>query len=135
MPIPHHGPTNPPDPVDSDGTQRHGSVIALRPETEAVYRQLHAAAFPEVLATLEAAGIRNYNIFLAEIGGRKLLFSFFEFDGHDFEAAGRQIACCPHTQRWWELTAPCQERLPGTPEDEQWLSLERVFFHPGRKTR
>jgi L-rhamnose mutarotase len=129
--LPSYGPTNPSGTTDSDRIQRRGSVIELLPEKEATYRRLHRDAFPEVLNTLDAAGLRNYNIFVAEIAGKKLLFSFFEFHGEDLEVAQRQIADCPHTQRWWELTDPCQRPLPGTAEDQHWLGLERVFFHAG----
>ena len=41
----------------------------------------------------------------------------------------------PATRRWWALTDPCQERLPGTPEGEQWLPLPEVWhLSPARGT-
>lgn len=101
------------------------------PEHEAEYRRLHAEVYPEVLATLSRVGVRNYSIFVGNIAGQKVLFSYFEFVGEDYAAACDEIAACPNTQRWWQLTDPCQQRLPGTPNGRQWLPLERVFTHAG----
>jgi L-rhamnose mutarotase len=37
------------------------------------------------------------------------------------------IAADAATQRWWRLTDPCQERLPGTADGRQWLELPEVW--------
>jgi L-rhamnose mutarotase len=29
--------------------------------------------------------------------------------------------------KWWPLTDACQTRLPGTPKNQQWLSMEQVM--------
>lgn len=122
---PVHGPTNPIRPPD--GVLRLGSIIALRPEMEQQYRTLHANVWPEVLETLKRANVRNYNIFVADVSGQKLLFSFFEYHGSDFAVDMDRIAADGMTRKWWELTGPCQSRLPGVSEDQQWLPLESVF--------
>ena len=103
--------------------ERHGSCVRLRPERREEYLRLHAAVWPEVEQTLVAAGIRNYAIFLHD----DLLFSYYEYAGPDHASAQAQIAADPATRRWWALTDPCQERLPGTPEGEQWLPLPEVW--------
>lgn len=123
---PVHGPTNPMA-RDADAVLRVGSAIALRPDREREYRRLHAQVFPTVLETLSRVGVRNYHIFVGEVAGLRVLFSYFEFTGPDWGRAQAEIAACPATQRWWTLTAPCQRRLEGTPADQQWLPLERVF--------
>lgn len=102
---------------------RHGSVVRLRPEKEAEYVELHAAVWPEVLERLTASNIRNYSIFLRE----GWLFSYFEYVGTDYEADMAAIAAHDATQRWWEITAPCQERLPTATDDEQWSTMTEVF--------
>ena len=51
--------------------KRVATVIRLRPEKEQEYRELHAAVWPDVLAALHRAHIRNYSIFLRD----DLLFS------------------------------------------------------------
>ena len=103
--------------------ERHGSCIRLRPEKREEYLRLHAAVWPEVEQALRAAGIQNYAIFLHD----DLLFSYYEYAGPDHASAQAQIAADPATQRWWALTDPCQERLPGTPDGEQWLPLPEVW--------
>lgn len=122
---PVHGPTNPA--TSPDGVLRLGSVIALRPEREQEYRALHAEVWPEVLDALKRAHVRNYNIYVANVAGQKLLFSFFEYHGSDFAADMDRIAADAVTRKWWALTSPCQSRLPGVSEDQQWLPLESVF--------
>ncbi len=102
---------------------RYGSVIRLRPEMEARYRELHAAVWPEVLAQISASNIRNYTIFLRD----GVLFSYFEYVGEDFAGDMARMAQDPTTQQWWQLTDPCQERLPETPDGEQWAPMEEVF--------
>ncbi|MEO1244356.1 MAG: L-rhamnose mutarotase [Pseudomonadota bacterium] len=119
------GPTNPPP---DDGVQRFGSVVGLRPDAEAQYRALHANVWEGVVRRLRKSGIRNYSIFVTELDGKKFLFSYFEYHGHDLDADLAAIREDPETQRWWEETDPCQIRLPSTPSDQQWLPLERLFF-------
>ena len=86
---------------------RVASVIRLRPEHEEAYRELHRAAWPEVLAALTRAHVRNYSIFLRD----GLLFSYLEYVGDDYAADMDAIAADEATRRWWELTDPCQQPL------------------------
>jgi L-rhamnose mutarotase len=116
-----------PESVRTDTAERRprriAAVIRLRPEKEAEYRALHAAAWPEVLATLKAARISNYSIFLRD----GLLFSYLEYEGDDYEADTRLIAADEATQRWWKLTDPCQQRLDTAGDGEPWAPAEELF--------
>ena len=103
--------------------ERHAACVRLRPEKREEYLRLHADVWPEVEQTLVAAGIENYSIFLHD----DLLISYYEYAGADHAAAQAQIGADPTTRRWWELTDPCQERLAGTPDGEQWLPLPEVW--------
>lgn len=103
--------------------KRVASVIRLRPEHEQTYRQLHAAAWPSVLAGLRKANITNYSIFLRD----GLLFSYLEYTGDDYAADTARIAADPETQRWWQLTDPCQQPLDSVVEGEWWAPAEEVF--------
>ena len=103
--------------------ERHASCIRLRPERREEYLRLHAAVWPEVEQTLVAAGIRNYSIFLYE----DLLFSYYEYVGPDHAAAQAQIAADPATQRWWELTDPCQQPVATAGEGTWWAPMTEVF--------
>jgi len=99
-------------------------VIAVRPEKLDEYRRLHSDVWPEVLAQLRAANISNYSIFYRD----GLLFGYMEYHGDDWDADMASIAADPATQRWWELTDPCQEVLPSAKPGERWAPMESVFF-------
>ena len=102
--------------------RRIASMIRLRPEKEAEYRELHEAVWPSVLATLRAANVTNYSIFLRD----GLLFSYLEYTGNDYAADMARVAADPETQRWWTLTDPCQQPLETAAEGE-WAPAEEVF--------
>jgi len=126
---PVYGPTNPkPEEAAKADVQRFGSVVELRPEKEQKYRELHADVWPDVVKAIKNANIQNYNIFLAEIGGKKYLFSYLEYTGDNPEKDFASIAKDKTTkEKWWPITDPCQRRLPGTPEGEQWLPMEMLM--------
>ena len=103
--------------------QRIASVIQLRPEKEAEYRALHADAWPGVLDKLRAAHVTNYSIFLRD----GLLFSYLEYTGDDYAADLARVAQDETTQRWWQLTNPCQQPLDTAADGEWWAPAEEVF--------
>ena len=103
--------------------KRYGSVIKLKPEKEEEYLQLHANAWPEVLAMIRACSIRNYTIFLRD----GFLFSYFEYHGEDYEADMAKMAADPKTQEWWKLTDPCQQPIESHRPGEWWASMTEVF--------
>ena len=103
--------------------QRMGLVIGLKPEVIAEYKRIHVAVWPDILALISRCNIRNYTIFLRG----DMLFSYYEYVGTDYAADQALIRADPATQRWWQLTDPCQERLPGTPEGEQWAPLTEIW--------
>jgi len=105
--------------------QRMGTMIRLRPEHAAEYKRLHAAVWDDVLATIAACHIRNYSIFLRE--PENWLFASFEYHGSDFAADMARMAADPATQRWWALTAPCQDPLPSRATGEWWAPMQEVF--------
>ncbi|HEX4246830.1 MAG TPA: L-rhamnose mutarotase [Pseudonocardia sp.] len=104
-------------------SRRYGSVIRLRPEHEATYRELHAAVWPDVLAQIARSNIRNYTIFLRD----GLLFAYFEYTGTDLDADLTAMAADQRTQQWWKLTDPCQQAVPSAEEGQWWAPLEEVF--------
>ncbi len=103
--------------------KRYGMVIRLKAERSEEYKRLHAAVWPEVLQTIRDCSIRNYTIYLKDA----YLFSTFEYWGADFSADMKKMATDPATQRWWALTAPCQEPLQTREPGEWWASMEEVF--------
>jgi len=119
----HEGPACPPGRVPS----RHSAIVGIPEKSILAYTQMHAAVWPGVLATLDKLHIRNYSIYLGRIEpGEYLLFSYFEYTGDDFD---RDMAAMSDevTRLWWTYTDPLQQRLPGTPEGQQWKTIEEVF--------
>jgi len=128
---PVFGPTNPQPKAGYQGPQTYGSVIELKPGKEKLYRELHANVWPEVRAAIRKAKIRNYRIYVAELGGKKYLFSQFDYVGTNADADLGAIKNDPTTRdKWWPITDGCQIRLPGTPEGQQWTSLESLMTIP-----
>jgi len=110
------------------GVERYGMVIGVKPDKIDDYKRLHAAAWPGVLAKIKECHIRNYSIYLREVGkGQYLLFSYFEYTGDDFAADMAKMAADPETQRWWKETDPCQSPIPTRGEKEFWSRMEEVF--------
>lgn len=108
--------------------QRMGMIIGIRPEKIQDYKDLHAAVWPGVLAKISECNIRNYSIFLRE--PECLLFAYFEYHGEDFAADLGKMAADPLTQKWWDVSGPCQRRLDSAKDGEFWSSMSPVFFCP-----
>jgi L-rhamnose mutarotase len=105
--------------------QRIGQCVGLKPEVMAEYKRIHAAVWPEVLATIARCNIRNYSIFLKE--PENILFAYFEYHGNDWKADMAKMAADPKTQDWWRITDPMQVPLENRREGEWWSRMEEVF--------
>ena len=130
--VPVFGPSNPtPAEAARAPVKYYASIVGLDPAKENTYRELHAHVWPEVVAAIHQANIRNFNIFVTEIAGKRYLISHFAYIGTDPEADFGSIARDPTTRdRWWPLTDACQIRLPGTPAGDQWRAMEQVAHLP-----
>ncbi|MHC4061468.1 MAG: L-rhamnose mutarotase [Planctomycetota bacterium] len=102
---------------------RYGMVINVKPEKFAEYRRLHADVWPAVLDMIKQCNIRNYSIYHKD----GLLFSYFEYEGTDFEADMAKMAADPTTQKWWDVCKPCQVPLETRAPGEWWADMEEVF--------
>jgi len=108
--------------------QRFGMVTGLKPEKMEYYKKLHAAVWPEVQKKITECNIQNYSIFLKEINGELLLFSYFEYTGNNFDEDMKKMAADSATQRWWKETDPCQQPLPDAVSKKQiWSNMDEVF--------
>jgi len=108
--------------------KRYGSVIGIRPEKIAEYRQLHAAVWPDVLKMIRQCHIQNFSIYLRQLDdGRHYLFSYFEYTGADFAADMALMAADPATQKWWVVCQPCQQPLASRSPGEWWAGMTEVF--------
>ncbi|HKG24959.1 MAG TPA: L-rhamnose mutarotase [Thermomicrobiales bacterium] len=103
--------------------QRYGLVLGIKPEHVAEYERLHAAVWPEVLATIHDCNIRNYSIFRYE----RLLFAYFEYVGDDYVADMAKMAADPKTREWWSVCMPLQQPVPEATGEEWWKPIPEVF--------
>jgi L-rhamnose mutarotase len=101
-------------------------VIGIRPEMVDEYRRLHAEVWPDVLEQISRCHISNYSIFLRD----GLLFGYLEYSGDDWAADMQRMAEDPATQRWWELTDPCQQPVASAAPGEHWAPMDEVFHTP-----
>lgn len=102
-------------------TQRSAFVLRVRPDKLDEYVAAHRDVWPELLAALREAGIRNYTIFR---NGNEM-FGYFESD--DLEAASRFMAEQEVSGRWQDAMAELlEERVPdgGAPALEEIFRLE-----------
>ena len=99
-------------------SDRVGFALEVRPERIDEYVAAHAAVWPEMLAALQGAGIRNYTIFRS--GTR--VFGYFETDDRD--ATERYLAAQPVCARWQDAMA---ELLAARVDDAGPAPLEEIF--------
>jgi L-rhamnose mutarotase len=112
-------------------SQRFGMVIGLKPEKIEYYKQLHANCWPGVLKQITESNINNYSIYLKEIEpGKYYLFSYFEYDGDNFERDMKKLAANSEAKRFWKETDPCQNPIVTASEGEWWSQMEEVFYQP-----
>ena len=99
-------------------TQRSAFVLRVRPDKIDEYVEAHRNVWPEMLAALRSAGIRNYTIFRH---GNEM-FGYFESD--DLEAAAASMEAQDVNARWQDAMAGLlEERVP----DAGPSALEEVF--------
>ncbi|MFM2347122.1 MAG: hypothetical protein RL654_1875 [Pseudomonadota bacterium] len=103
-------------------TEKIAFRMFLNPGCADEYRRRHDAIWPELVALLHGAGIRDYSIFLHEEGenGGGVLFAVLRRPAeHTMDA----LPAHPVMQRWWQHMkdlmrthpdgAPVAEPLPG----------------------
>ncbi len=99
-------------------TQRSAFVLRVRPDKIDEYVEAHRKVWPEMLAALREAGVRNYTIFRR---GNEV-FGYFESD--DLEAAAANMEAREVNARWQDTMAQLlEERVSnaGPP------TLEEIF--------
>jgi L-rhamnose mutarotase len=104
---------------------RLGVMAGLKPSSELTYRTLHQTNWPGVVEQMVRSHFRNWTTFLIEWGEELLLFTYYEYEGHDRAADDALMRADPVTQRWWRHTEPCLIALasPG----ENWTPMRPVF--------
>jgi L-rhamnose mutarotase len=102
-------------------TQRSGFVLHVRPDRIDDYVEAHRHAWPDMLAALKDAGIRNYTIFREG----STVFGYFEAD--DLAAAAAYLESQEVNTRWQDTMADLlEDRVPdgGPPPLEEIFRLD-----------
>ncbi len=101
--------------------QRTAFVLRVRPDKIDEYVEAHRNVWPEMLAALRDAGIRNYTIFR---NGNEVV-GYFESD--DLAAAAAYMEAQEVNARWQDTMAQLlEERVPdsGPPTHEEIFRLD-----------
>jgi L-rhamnose mutarotase len=105
---------------------RFGMAIGVKPESLAEYKALHGDSHPGVRDLLTKYHLRNFSIYLAEIGGKPYLFGYYEYDGVNYAADMAKLDAEPRNIEWHSMTDAMQIPLPG---NKLWAPLESVYFN------
>lgn len=101
-------------------------AVDLKNDAAAIetYREHHQRVWPEVLASLRRAGVRDMDIYLL---GRRLVM-IVETEGPDFRRCfAAHLASQPRVSEWEALMRSLQEPPSGAPPGDWWARMEPVF--------
>ena len=93
--------------------------LRVKPERLAEYREIHREVWPEVLAELKAAGVRDYSIYYWQDGHE---FGVLECD--DWPSVQRHLGSSETMRRWEEFMADYLDTPMG---QEGPAVLEEIF--------
>ncbi|PPT54780.1 L-fucose mutarotase [Xanthomonas arboricola] len=109
-------------------TRRLCYVLDLHddPQLIAEYERWHrpSEVWPEVVASLQQAGIRELEIFRS---GDRLVMLMEVGDDYDPAAKAARDAADPRIQAWEDLMWRFQKPLPGSAPGEKWREAGQIF--------
>ena len=104
------------------------SVLALDlkddPAIIAAYKEHHRRVWPEVVRSLNRAGIRQMEIYML---GRRLVMVIDTDRGDVQRCFAIHVASSPRVAEWEALMKSMQEPAPGGAPGEWWARMEPVF--------
>lgn len=105
--------------------QRIAFQLRIKPGHETAYDEAHQHVWPELLAELTAAGVREYSIFRRD----QELFLYMLVP--DFDALLRQMEESIVDRRWQQTMAPHFEPVLSLRPGERFALMQEVFYMPG----
>jgi len=102
-------------------TQRVAFRLRVKPERLEEYIRLHQEVWPELLADMRAASIRNYSIF----ADGPELFGYLECD--DWTAASAALAASDANRRWQAFMRDYLDTPVDPDAAESMTMLDEVF--------
>lgn len=108
--------------------RRYCRTLRLRnPELAGLYRERHAAVWPEITDGIRQVGLLEMEIYMAGT----LCFMIIEAPADlDLDAAMERLARLPRQQEWEDFMSVFQEAEPGSTSADKWQPMERVFRLP-----
>ena len=116
--------------LDETGWSRAVLAMDLRndPTVVEAYRRSHGEVWPEVVASLQHAGIRRMDIYI--LGNR--LVMVLETDGRDYrECFAAHAASHPRVAEWEALMRSMQQSPIDGEAQNWWTPMEPLFQLPG----
>jgi L-rhamnose mutarotase len=92
------------------------------------YEEYHRAVWPEVLQSLQDAGIRQMEIFRT---GNRLTMLIDTTDDFSFDRKAAMDLANPKVQAWEKIMGTFQDHLPHAPAGVKWLPMEKIFDSAG----
>jgi len=90
----------------------------------AAYEAYHQQVWPEVLESIQAAGIAQLEIYRV----KNRLFMILETeDQFSFEKKALADASNKKVQEWEQLMWNYQQAIPGSQPGEKWMLMEKIF--------
>lgn len=105
--------------------QRIAFQLRIRAGQEQAYDEAHRHVWPELLADLAAAGVREYSIFRR---GQELVLYMLVPDFNEFLNRMQQSE---NDRRWQQTMAPLFEPVLSLQPGERFAMMEEVFYMPG----
>lgn len=90
----------------------------------AEYEAYHLAVWPEIRASIIAAGIENMVIYRF---GNRLFMTMDVEDTFSFEMKNEMDAANPKVQEWETLMWKYQRAVPGAKPGEKWVLMDKIF--------
>jgi L-rhamnose mutarotase len=88
------------------------------------YEKWHKAVWPEILQSIQAAGIEQMQIYRA---GNRLFMIMKVNETFSFEAKVIADAQNPKVQEWEKIMWKMQQALPFAKPGEKWVLMKKVF--------
>lgn len=88
------------------------------------YEVYHRKVWPDIIASIKAAGITEMEIFRT---GNRLFMIIEAEDYFSFEDKSKADAANPRVQEWEKLMWTYQQALPHARAGEKWVLMEKIF--------
>lgn len=88
------------------------------------YKAYHEKVWPEILDSIQSAGIEQLEIYLV---ANRLFMIMQVNENFSFEKKAAMDAANPMVQKWETLMWQYQQALPSAKPGEKWLLMEKIF--------